>query len=153
MTDIASTPERLAALARYNAGDQAGALAILDRLEAANIAARQKANDIETAASERRIAALARDARDKGKVTTASVIARYEAVVRLDPGVFSDWIALDRLYQAAGRLADARRAAETAINAAEDDRSKSVALIEPGDVLRAQGDLAGAAKAAKAAGR
>ena len=35
MTEIASTPEGLAALARYNAGDQVGALAILDRLEAA----------------------------------------------------------------------------------------------------------------------
>ena len=46
VSDIASTPEGLAALARYNAGDQVGALAILDKLQAADEAARQRATDV-----------------------------------------------------------------------------------------------------------
>jgi tetratricopeptide (TPR) repeat protein len=143
VTDIAATPAGLAALARYNAGDQVGALAILDKLQAAY----EKATDIQKAVGERHIAALALDARDKGKVTTDSVIARYEAVVKLDPGVFTDWVNLDRLYQSAGRTADARSAAETAAKVADNDRDKSVALSELGDVLTAQGDLTGAGKA------
>jgi tetratricopeptide (TPR) repeat protein len=147
VTDIASTPEGLAALARFNAGDQVGALAILDKLQAADEAARQKATNIQKAVGERHIAALALDARDKSKVTTDSVIARYKAVVKLDPGVFLDWISLDRLYQAAGRTADARAAAATAAKIADNDRDKSVALSELGDVLQTEGDLAGACNA------
>jgi tetratricopeptide (TPR) repeat protein len=147
VTGIASTGEGAAALARYNAGDQAGALAILDKLQAADELARQKATDIQKAAGERHIAELASDARDKGKVTTDSVIIRYEGVVKLDPGVFWDWIGLDRLYQDAGRLADARRAAETAAKVADNDREKSAALEGLGNVLQLQGDLAGAGKA------
>jgi tetratricopeptide (TPR) repeat protein len=142
VTDIASTPEGLAALARYNAGDQVGALAILDKLQAAY----EKATDVQKAVGERTIAALAFDARDKGKVTTASVIARYEAVVKLDPGAPSDWIRLDGLYQDAGRTVDARKAAETAAKVAGNDSDKAWALSELGKLLQVQGDLAGAAK-------
>ena len=103
VTDIAVTPQGAAALAEYNAGDEAGALAVLDRLQAADEAARQRATDIQKAVGERRIAELAFDARDKGKVDTASVISRYEQVTRLDPGEFWDWVELSRLYRDAGR--------------------------------------------------
>ena len=147
VTDIASTSEGLAALARFNAGDQVGALAILDKLQAADETARHAATAVQDAVGERQIAALALDARDKGKVTTDSVIARYEAVVKLDPGVSRDWINLGRLYQDAGRTADARSAAESAAKVAGNDRDKSAALSEFGDVLQSQGDLAGAGKA------
>jgi tetratricopeptide (TPR) repeat protein len=147
VTDIASTPEGLTALARYNAGDQAGALAILDKLQAADEAARQKATDIQRAVGERHIAELASDARDKGKVTTASVIARYEGVVKLDPSVFSDWIYVAGLYADAGRTSDAQHAAETAAKVASNDRDRSIALEELGDVQSAQGNTAGAGKA------
>ena len=41
----------------------------------------------ESAAEGRRIATLALEARNKGKLTTTQVIARYEEVTRLDPGV------------------------------------------------------------------
>jgi hypothetical protein len=85
--DIAATPEGANALARFNAGDEDGALAILDELRAALDTARQKRADIESAAEARRIAALALEARTRGKLTTAKVIARYEEVTRLDPGV------------------------------------------------------------------
>jgi hypothetical protein len=48
--DIAATPEGVAALARFNAGDEIGALTILDNLRAARDAARQKRAAIERAA-------------------------------------------------------------------------------------------------------
>lgn len=104
VADIASTTEGLAALARYNAGDEAGALTILDKLRAANDAARKKQSDLASAVEGRRIAGLARDARLKGKVTTATVIARYEEVTRLDPGVFEDWLELADDYYESSRL-------------------------------------------------
>jgi hypothetical protein len=34
---------------------------------------------------------LALEARNRGKLTTAQVIARYEEGTRLDPAVHSDW--------------------------------------------------------------
>jgi tetratricopeptide (TPR) repeat protein len=147
LTDIAATQEGAAALARYNAGDEVGALTILDRLRAANDTARKAKEDIESAAEGRRIAELALDARDKGKVSTASVIARFEEVVKLDPGMFWDWVKLDRLCQDAGRLADARHAAEEAAKTAQSDRDKAVALEEFGDIAKFQGDFSAARKA------
>ena len=56
-------------MARFNDGDEAGALAILDTLRAATDHARQKREDIESAAEGRHIAALAREARARGKQT------------------------------------------------------------------------------------
>lgn len=87
--DIATTPEGVAALARFNAGDEVGALAALDRLTAARKAARQRRNDIEEAADRRRNATLALDAGAKEKITIADLIVRFEEVVRLyaDGGV------------------------------------------------------------------
>ena len=121
-----------------------GALAILDKLRAANDAARQKQSNIASAAEARRIAELAFDARSKGKLTTAAVIARYEDVTRLDPDVFVDWIELSRLYVAAGRLPDAARAVRHARETAQSERDRSVALEDLGNILFPQGDLAGA---------
>jgi tetratricopeptide (TPR) repeat protein len=142
--DIAATPEGAAALARFNAGDEIGALAILDNLRMARDAARKKRADIESAAEGRRIATLALEARVRGKLTTAQVIARYEEVTRLDPGLHWDWVELSRLYRDAGTLPEARRAAERAANAATDDGGRAVTALELGDVLVAQGNGAGA---------
>lgn len=100
--DIAATPEGAAALARFNAGDRKGALAILDKLQGAVDAALQKRTDIERAVGHRSIAALALEARAKGDETTAQVIERYEEVTRLDPGVNWDWAELSELYRDAG---------------------------------------------------
>ena len=107
VTDIAATQSGAEALAQFNNGDEAGALKILDQLRAADDQARQTASNIASAAEGRRIAALALEARARGKDSTQDVIARYEDVTRLDPGVHWDWITLSRLYQDAGRLADA----------------------------------------------
>jgi tetratricopeptide (TPR) repeat protein len=145
--DIAKTPEGVEALAVFNGGDEAGALAILDRLAAAREEGRQKKAAVEHAADLRRNAALALEARDRGKVSTAAVIARYEEVTALDPGLHWDWVTLCRLYREAGKLADARKAAEQAARTATRDRERSVAFNELGDVETAQGDLAGARKA------
>ena len=147
VTDIASTPEGADALAKYNAGDTNGALSILDTLRAARAAARRKADDIADAADARTTAELALDARDRGKGDTASVIARYEEVTKLDPGENWDWVELTRLYRDAGRLTDAAKAVQKSVDTAPTDRDRSVALEDMGDVLTAQGDLAGALKA------
>jgi len=149
--DIASTPEGVAALARFNAGDEIGALAVLDDLRAARDAARKKRAAIESAAEGRRIATLALEARAKGKQTTAHVIARYEEVTRLDPGVPWDWIELGRLYRDAGRLADALRAAKAAVDTAQDERLRAVAFDAVGDVQVAQGNLAAALESYRSA--
>ena len=142
--DIASTPEGEAALRQYNAGDEIGALAVLDRLVEARERARQVRANIETAAERRRVATLALDAKNKGKVRSDAVIARYEEVTRLDSGVPWDWIQLSRLYVEVGRLQDARQAALKAADTAGNQRDRSVALGELGNVLVVQGDLAGA---------
>ncbi|WP_090159183.1 tetratricopeptide repeat protein [Loktanella sp. DSM 29012] len=128
--DIASTPEGLAALQRFNAGEEAEALQVLDRLRAAR--------DL---AAARRIAQLALDAWRRAKVTTVSVIARYEEITQIDPSVHWDWVELRRLYFAAGNLSDALAAARESERTAKTDRDRSVALNELGDVLVAQGDL------------
>ncbi len=142
--DIASTREGLEALALFNAGRELEALAILDDLAAARARARQVRVDIETAADQRRNATLALEARSKGLLTTLDLIARYEAVTRLDPGVHWDWVELGRLYTAAGRLDPAADAARKSADTAGNDRDRSVALDALGDVLIAKGDGPGA---------
>lgn len=142
--DIAATPEGEAALRQFNAGDEVGALAALDRIVDARERARKVQADIETAVERRRVATLALEAMGKGKQQAGDVIRRFEEVTRLDPGLHWDWVELARLYDTAGRLPDARRAAQRAAETAGSDRDLSVAMNELGDVLVAQGDLPGA---------
>jgi tetratricopeptide (TPR) repeat protein len=151
VTDIAATPEGAAALARFNAGDEIGAVAILVDLRAAHDMARKKRADIESAAEGRGIATLTLEARAKGKLTTAQVINLYEEVTRLDPGEHSDWVQLSRLYRDAGKLSNALRAAEAAVNTAKSDRDRSVAFGERGNVLVVQGDRRAALESYRAA--
>lgn len=138
--DIAATPQGAAALARFNAGDEIGALAVLNELRAARDKARQKRADIESAAEGRRIATLALGARTRGKQGTADVLARFEEVVQLDSGMPWDWVELGRLYQDAGRLADAERAARAAAKTAVNDRDRMLAFGELDNVLTARGN-------------
>ena len=56
----------------------------------------------------------------------------------------SDWVEWNRLYQSAGRLPDARIAAQHAADTAGSERDQEVALSELGDVQKQQGDLAAA---------
>ncbi len=122
VTDIASTPEGAAALARYNAGDRVGAIAVLDRLRRARDAGRQNRADIQSGAEARRIAILAMNARNFDmSVGTAEVISRYEEIVSLDPREFSDWLSLSELYIESGRYGESLRAIERVQNLTNDD--------------------------------
>ena len=69
--DIASTPQGVAALQRFNAGDEPGALAVLDKLQQSRDQAIDLAANIERAAGRRRIATLALEARARGKLNRA----------------------------------------------------------------------------------
>jgi tetratricopeptide (TPR) repeat protein len=151
VTDIASTPDGAQALERFNAGDEVGALAILDKLRAGNEKMRAERLRLEDAAEARRIARLALEARLRGKVTIDTVIARFEEVVKLDPGVAADWVELERMYVETGKLADARRAVDSLAAAARGESEHEVAFQERSDVLAHQGDLVGARSAADAA--
>jgi tetratricopeptide (TPR) repeat protein len=151
VTDIASTSEGASALERFNAGDEVGAIAILDRLRATNERMREARARLEDAAEGRRIAQLALEARTRGKLTTQAVIARFEEVVRLDAGVGADWLELNRLYQDAGRLTDARKAVDSLAAAAHNDNDRAIAFSARSEVLLAQGDLAGGRKAGEQA--
>ena len=142
--DIAATAGGAAALARFNAGDEVSALAILDDLRTARDRARKTRSDIESAAEGRGIAKLALEAQAKGKLPVLQVIARYEDVTRLDPGVFLDWVMLSQLYREAGRLADAKRAVEAASHKAASDPERSVAFQALADVQQKLGDRSGA---------
>ncbi|HTX50364.1 MAG TPA: hypothetical protein VME40_13345, partial [Caulobacteraceae bacterium] len=130
VTHITETPDGAAALAKYNAGDEAGALAIIDELNDARDAALQKASDIQKAVGRRDEAQLALDAQGRGKVSVAQTIGLFEKVVGLDPGVSSDWVNLARLYSVAGRLADARKAADQSVATSASDLERSSALAE-----------------------
>src|SRR5436305_547466 len=129
-------PRKREALKRYADGDRAGGFDALVAI--------QKAEAKAVAAGWREIAALAQDRKDRGEMGTAEVIPLYETAQTLDADYAWGWIELRRLYQMAGRLPDARRAAEQALAHAQSDRDKAIGESEVGDVLLASGDLAGA---------
>ncbi|GAB4198968.1 MAG: hypothetical protein Tsb002_34230 [Wenzhouxiangellaceae bacterium] len=145
--DIASTPEGLAALKRYNAGDIAGAIEILDELRAARDLARDAAKNVHSAADARLAAILMLEGRDRGEYTTQDVIKRYEEIVALDPRVHWDWVELTRLYVAAGQLQPALTSARQSLATSADDRDQSVAFNELGAIQIALGDLNAALQA------
>jgi hypothetical protein len=117
--DLAATPEGAAALARFTAGDELGALGMLDDLRAGRNRGRGPAAAVASAAEGRQIATLALEAMRRGKLSAAAVAVRFEELTELDPGVHWDWVELGRLYQVLGRLPDALRAAERAAATAE----------------------------------
>jgi tetratricopeptide (TPR) repeat protein len=153
VSEIASTPDRLAALARFNAGDQIGALVILDKLQKADEVAKQTATNIEAATGERHIAILAYEAFRAGNVDAQSVLARYERVTHLDSGVFDDWQTLAELYADEGRLEEASRSAQRALDLLPGVAENKRAAVEEhtlGDLRTItfnEGDLTGALKA------
>jgi len=147
----ASTPEGLAALELYNQGERFKAREIFLELERAADEARRAGsairNDLAAAVGLRDIAAFELDMRNRGELTTLDLIARYEEITALDPGVHWDWVELGRLYMAAGQLSLAETAARRSADTASDERDRSVALNQLGDVLLAQGDGPGALQA------
>jgi tetratricopeptide (TPR) repeat protein len=138
---IASTPEGLAVLGRFNSGDQVGAIAILDDLRKARDAARMARVNQESASEARQIAALALEARASGNLTTADLIDRFEEITRLDGSEASDWITLSGLYRDAGNSPKAAAAAQKALNLAPDAATKADALKTLGAIEFDQGKL------------
>ena len=134
-SDIASTPEGVEALERFNEGDWVGARDILEKLNAA----RDKAEDIVRAARYRSTAAFFREAHLQGKEDLNTVIARYEEVVRLDPGHYWDWAWLRYYYTTARRFADAVRASERARAVAEKPARAIILLAEEPFLRRSAG--------------
>ena len=128
-------PRKREALKRYAEGDRAGGFDALVAI--------QKAETKAVAAGWREIAALAQDRKDRGEMETTEVIPLYETAQTMDTDYAWGWIELRRLYYEAGRLLDARRAAEQAITHAKSDRDRAVAESELGEVLFASGDLKG----------
>src|SRR6185436_10064375 len=128
-------PRKREALKRYAEGDRAGGFDALVAIQNAETKA--------VAAGWREIAALAQDRKDRGELGTAEVIPLYETAQTLDPDYTWGWLVLRRLYREAGRLPDARRAAEQALAHAQGDRDRATAENELGLVLTAEGDLAG----------
>ena len=97
--DIAATPEGLRALALFNDGDEVGALAILDdlraahdRARAARVAFEAMRARVESAAEARRIATLALEARNRGKVVDEG----GDQALRGDCGAGRGVLGLDR---------------------------------------------------------
>lgn len=138
VASIASSPDprKRAALERYAEGDRAGAFEALVAIQEAETKA--------VAAGWREIAALAADRKDRGEMETAQVIQVHERAQSLDAGYAWGWIELRRLYHEAGRLPDARRAAEQALVYARNPHARAAAESALGDVLVASGDLAAA---------
>jgi tetratricopeptide (TPR) repeat protein len=142
IASIANSPDprKREALKRYAEGDRVEAfddlVSIQDELD--------RANDKASAAGWSELGALALDLKDRGEKDTNAAIAIFEKAQKKDPEHAWGWVELGRLYREAGRLADARPAAEQALAQARDEWDRSVALDELGDVLVLLGDLLGA---------
>ena len=78
--------------------------------------------------------------------SVAQAISLYARATDLDSSDFSTWIELARLHQAAGSLAQSRRAAEAALQHMAGDRERMVAENTLGDIARDEGDLTRAAR-------
>jgi tetratricopeptide (TPR) repeat protein len=155
VTDVASTAEGAAALAQFNRGEEVEALDVLDRLNAAEdeasrlviegaTRALQLQADRAAAARRRSTAALALETRNRSRLGTDAVIARYEEVTRLDPSVDKDWLQLAELYLSVGRRAEAVSAAERVQTLTTSYWARSSARALIADILLAQGDSQGA---------
>jgi tetratricopeptide (TPR) repeat protein len=136
VASIANSPDlsKRAALQRYVDGNRAGGFAALIEI--------QRAETKAVAAGSRELGALALDRKDRGEMTTGEVIPIFAEAQRLDPEDAWGWMALRRLYQEAGRLSGAEKAAREALRHSTEDRDRGVAWHELGAVLFEKGKLA-----------
>ncbi|MBL8331039.1 MAG: tetratricopeptide repeat protein [Rubrivivax sp.] len=141
-------PERLAALQRFADGERAQAFDTIAEIDRIAREARRKAAlkvvDLESAKETRQRAALAMQMKDRGEKDTQAVRAIWAEAVELDPDDFWSWVELNRSASEMGDLPGALTAARSAMKHAADDRDRSVAMNELGDVQVVAGDLKGA---------
>ena len=142
-----ASPEVLAAYELYALGDRDTAFEVIDRLSQIEGAAAKRAGEIRAGALLRRPAYLAMDRRDRGEMTLAQVISAWERAQAADPAYYPGWITLTGFYESAGRLPDARVAAERALQVASNDVERGLANAELGQFLADQGDRGGASAA------
>ena len=139
VTDVASTPEGLEALRRFNEGDWPGARAILEDLNAAI----DRGENIERAARYRSTAEIYYEAYQTGQESEGPVIELYESVVALDQDVAVDWVRLMILYGAVQRFDDMTVAIERAREAQEGDPwIASILDTIPTEAIRARDENA-----------
>ena len=138
VTDVASTPEGLEALRRFNEGDWPGARAILEDLNAAI----DRGENIERAARYRSTAEIYYEAYQTGQESAGPVTEIYESVVSLDPDVASDWVRLMVLYGAVERYDDMTVAIERAREAEGDPWITSILDSIPTEAIRARDETA-----------
>lgn len=136
----AASPEVAAAYELYAQGDRDTAYEVIDRLSQVEAAAAKRAGEIRAGALMRRPAVLAFDRRDRGEMTLAQVIAAWERAQEADPAYHKGWIDLTVLYIEAGRLPDARKAAEKALAASDNDTQRGRSNGMLGEVLLSMGD-------------
>ncbi|MSV28155.1 MAG: tetratricopeptide repeat protein [Bryobacterales bacterium] len=140
-----TNPALQAALQRYADGDRVGAFPVIEDIVRAENRAGEVASALAVAVRQakglRQVAALALDMKDRGEKTTAEVLSLWQEVQQLDPSFHWGWVELTRLQSEAGKLPEARTAAERALTTSGDERERSTALIELGDVLVAAGEL------------
>ncbi|XBQ17673.1 MAG: tetratricopeptide repeat protein [Oceanicaulis sp.] len=141
---IVETEEGLAALARFNAGDEIGALDVLDDLAEARASAREAAARTAEAEDRRPTANLALDAQRRGRVPLNSVIERFQRIVALDPGGLREWRILAVLQIEADDLEGAIASVRTALERAEGSTEEPGLLEQLGEALVLNGDTVGA---------
>jgi tetratricopeptide (TPR) repeat protein len=126
-------------IARFSAGD-ATAWHEIKRLKLEEVETRVKFN----AEDLRQLASLALIAKDRGEATLEEVVELWERAQAGAPNYHWGWVELRWLYMEKGDLPKAESAAEKALATAGDDRERSIAFTELGDVEVARGDLAAA---------
>lgn len=130
--------EATTALDASTAGDKLPAVELLRQKMEERLAVAGEAHR-EAAAAARQLGTMLK------LVDSAGALKAFHQAAECDSGDFWTWIEINRLEQIVGSLDGARRAIDAALLIeTEDERDRSVALNDLGDVQRAKGGLAAA---------
>src|SRR5271170_791745 len=130
--------EATAALDALTAGDKLPAVELLRHKMEERLAAAGEARQ-EAAAAARQLGTMLK------LVDSTGALKAFHQAAECDPDDFWTWIEIGRLEPIVGSLDGARKAIDAALLIeVEDERDRGVALVDLGDVQRAQGDLAAA---------
>jgi hypothetical protein len=149
ITQIATTPERIALLAQRREGRRAEVRNALDAQIRDQRAKGVYTSDAAYLADLRALAAITLDDKGNGEATTEDSLARYEEITRLDPTASADWRQLADLYREAGSSASALRAAKRSADTAKSPGDRAAALELVAEMAADARDLRGALDAAR----